>query len=109
MSASTRNRLVVIEHASIDTTDNGDEVETWAEWCSEYAEVNFGTGRERRQAAQEQASVPATFKVLDNSKTRVVGPSGYRIRYDGVWDIISAVPSREFNKEIHISAVKLAG
>src|SRR3546814_10196991 len=79
---------------------------TWTDYCTEWAAVNFGTGQERREAAQESASVSATFHVLRNSKTAALTVQD-RISFEGaVWDITSAVPSREFNAGMDITAVR---
>jgi hypothetical protein len=52
----------------------------------------FGTGQERREAAQESASAAATFRVLGNAVTEGVTVKD-RIQFDGsAWDIISNVP-----------------
>ncbi len=107
MSASNRNRKVVFQRtgAPVDdgyTTQPG----TWADYCTEWAAVSFGTGQERRTAAQESASAPATFSVLANSLTRTLSVTD-RIVFDGSnWDITSVVPSRELNAGVDITAVR---
>lgn len=108
MRASERNRLVIFQRATVTTDDFGGETQTWADYCQEWASVSFGTGQERREAAQEAGSVPATFQVLANSKTNALGVKD-RISFDGgVWDITSNVPSREFNAGRDITAVRAA-
>src|SRR3546814_5908084 len=73
---------------------------TWTDYCTEWAAVNFGTGQERREAAQESASVSATFHVLRNSKTAALTVQD-RISFEGaVWDITSAVRSEEHTSEL---------
>lgn len=107
--AGQRNRKVVFERqgAPFDdgyTTQPG----AWATWCTEWAKVVFGTGAERRTAAQEQATLTATFHVLRNSKTAELTPLD-RIQFDGgVWDIASVVPSRTLNAEIDVTATRPA-
>src|SRR3546814_2231885 len=66
---------------------------TWTDYCTEWAAVNFGTGQERREAAQESASVSATFHVLRNSKTAALTVQD-RISFDG------AVRSEEHTSEL---------
>src|SRR3546814_3896582 len=76
--------------------------------CALPISVNFGTGQERLEAAQYGASVSATFHVLRNSKTAALTVQD-RISFEGaVWDITSAVPSREFNAGMDITAVRAA-
>lgn len=87
------------------TDDYGDEVETWADYAEAWARVVHGSGQERRQAAQEAASVTATFYVLRNPLTAALTPKD-RIEWEGSWDIVSAVPSLEFNKEMEVTATR---
>ena len=57
-----------------------------------WAQVIYGKGSERREAARESASVPATFLVRADSVTRGIGPD-VQIAFGGAtWDIVSAVP-----------------
>jgi SPP1 family predicted phage head-tail adaptor len=92
MKAGQRDQLILIQHKTATEDDYGSEVEAWTDHAQEFAEYKPGTGAERRQAAQESASLAATFRVLDNPKTRAVTPGEYRISYDGAfWDITSAV------------------
>src|SRR3546814_20405166 len=73
-----------------------------------FRSVHFGTGQERREAAQESASVSATFHVLRHSKTAALTVQD-RISFEGaVWDKTSAVPCREFNEGMDISAERAA-
>jgi head-tail adaptor len=93
LSAGQRNRKIEIEQSTVTLDDHGGEAETWSLLAIEHAQVSHGGGQERREAAQERASVPATFRVLNNSRTRQVRPKGFRIVYqDVLWDVTSAVP-----------------
>lgn len=107
MRAGPRNRLVTIERFDITGTDvYGQPQRSWVEYCRAWAAVNFGTGQERREAAQTQASASATFSVLANSATNAVTVQD-RISFDGsYWDITSNVPSREFNAGRDITAAR---
>ena len=65
----------------------------------------YGTGTERRQAAQEKASISATFRVRDDSFTRAVKPADHRIQYDDkVWDIASSVAFGRDGRDITATA-----
>lgn len=93
LAAGNRHNRIMIEQKSVTLDVHGGEVETWALYAHEWAQVSYGTGRERRDAAQERASVPATFRVLANPFTRMIDPSGYRIQFDQyLWDIVGSVP-----------------
>lgn len=72
-----------------------------------YAEVRFGTGQERREAAQESASVPATFVMLDNPITRSLTTRD-KIRFQATdWDISSSIPGVE-RGEWQVTATRAA-
>lgn len=72
------------------------------------ADIIFGTGQERRQAAQETASVPATFSMRRDSVTQTLTPAD-RLRYDDAdWDISSIVPSRKYDAVLDITATRRA-
>jgi SPP1 family predicted phage head-tail adaptor len=103
-----RNRKVLFQRDTPTTDDYGGEVSAWKDLGSEWAKVTFGTGQERRAAAQEQATLTATFEVPRNSKTATLTPKD-RIQLDGsVWDITSVVPSRTFNAGIDVTGTKAA-
>lgn len=94
MGAGARWRRVRIEAPVIVEHDlGGDEVTGWTLHFICQAEVRFGTGNERRVAAMEGASAPATFRLLKSSETDSV-TERFRILLDGVeWDIASIAPS----------------
>lgn len=101
MKAGQRDQLILIQRKTTTEDDYGGEVEAWTDHAQEFAEYKPGTGAERRQAAQESASLVATFRVLDNPKTRAVTPGAHRISYDGAfWDITSAVRLGRDGREI---------
>lgn len=106
-TAGRRNRLITIERAGPEIDDGYTrQPGAYVLFARAWAEVLFGTGEERRQAAQENASQVATFKVLANPMTKQVSPSD-RIQAFGVaWDITSAIPVG--NAEIHITATRKA-
>jgi head-tail adaptor len=88
--------------------DFGGQVKTWAAIPNgaRWADIVFGTGRERREAAQEVASAPATFSVRRDSLTRTLTPAD-RLHYDGAdWDISSVVPSRKYDAVLDITAAR---
>src|SRR3546814_16912198 len=87
VKSGPRNRKIIIERFTATTDDYGHGEKTWTDYCTDWAAVNFGTGQESREAAQESASVSATFPVLRNSKTaaltvqaRQIGRGSWRER-----------------------------
>jgi SPP1 family predicted phage head-tail adaptor len=83
---------VTIERATVVEDDHGGETPTWGVHATRWGQVLYGRGEERRAAAQEQASVPATFRVRQDSVTSGILPTD-RLQFDGAaWDISSVVP-----------------
>jgi SPP1 family predicted phage head-tail adaptor len=106
ISDADRNRKVTFERQG-PRTDDGYTTQPgeWEPYCTEWAAVTFGTGQERRAAAQEQASQTATFQVLRNAKTAALLPTD-RINLDGqFYDITSIVPSKDWNAGVDVTAV----
>lgn len=106
MQAGSRNRKVTFERFTSTKDGYGHEQKTWATYCTEWAAVSFGTGMERRDAAQKAGEAPATFQILANGTTNGLTVLD-RITLDGaVWDISSIAPSREFNAGLDITATR---
>jgi len=61
--------------------EHGQEIDDWEIVATVRAWPIWGTGQERREAAQASASMPATFRVRESSDTRWLGP-GARMRCD---------------------------
>lgn len=105
MTAGRRNRLISVERATVTTDDYGGEVQTWGDYAIALAEVLFGTGQERRQAAQEGGTQVATFIVVwspELAATKLID----RIQGMGAaWNITSVVPIG-LGKEIHFTATR---
>ena len=72
IGAGRRDRKVTFERASVTQDDYGEEVATWAPLGSELANVLYGTGAERRQAAMEQGQQALTIRTLATGTTRGV-------------------------------------
>jgi SPP1 family predicted phage head-tail adaptor len=103
MKAGTRDRLIVIERATVVQDGFGEEIPTWAEVAREWARVFYGRGNERREAAADRAESVITFRVLANSNTRAITATD-RILYDGlIWNLKQ--PSPVMRGEIEIEAV----
>lgn len=105
MKSGPRDDLIDIERKSVTSDDYGGEVETWATYATEWAQVIYGSGREQREAAQLAGSLPATFEVLANPLTLAVTELN-RINFDGdTWNII-APPARLGRDGVRIQAVR---
>ena len=106
MKARERDQKIVIERKSVTTDDYGNEVESWTTFATEWAKVVYGTGREQREAAQVQASLPATFEVDSNSNTRSATELD-RINFDSAyWNIVAPPNDLGLNKGVRITAVR---
>ena len=106
MTAGARNRKVMFQRYETVEDPFGGETKEWADYEPEWANVVYGSGSERREAAQEAGSLTATFYVLRNAKTQALTVKD-RVSYDGAtWDITSAVPSRTYNEEIEVTATR---
>lgn len=104
--AGKRDRKIIFERYSSSVDDYGGETPQWQLFCEAWADINYGRGDERREAAQESSQAVATFQVLANSDTRDVTTLD-RINFEGFWDIVSAVPNRR--KFIDITAIRQGG
>lgn len=99
-----RPHLVTIQRATVSADDYGGEVRTWHTHATAWAKASYGTGQERREAAQENASQTATF-MFDWSPTLAGVTASDRLYiFDTVWDITANVTIGQ-NRESHITAV----
>lgn len=106
MKAGPRKYLITVQRYTVTEDPLGGETKAWTDLTQLYAAVSFGTGKERREAAQESASAPATFHVLRTPKAATITPAD-RLTFDGSdWDISSAVPSKEFREGIDVTATR---
>lgn len=101
-----RESLITFEHGSPTTDDHGGETVGWSPLTTAYARIKYGTGQERREAAQEMAVQAATFE-CDWNPTLAAVAINDRITFDSeAWDIISKAPLG--HKEIHFAAIRSA-
>lgn len=106
MKAGSLKYRVVIQRYTTATLPTGEETKDWTDFARTSAAITFGTGKERRQAAQETASAPATFHIRRTIKTATITPAD-RLVFDGSeWEIVSAVPSKVFGEGVDITAVR---
>lgn len=96
--AGKRRDRITFMRATVALDSFGGEIETWVELGRRWAWIVYGTGQERREAAGQQATVPATFNVPRDALTRDLRAKD-RIDFDGAsWNITGApVRSRELD------------
>jgi head-tail adaptor len=99
-----RPHLVEIQRGITTTDDYGQGGTTWHELATGWAKIRYGTGQERRQAAQENAAQAATFEFDWNPTLAGVRPSDRLYVFSTVWDITSNVTIGA-NRESHITAI----
>ena len=107
MEVLERDRLVTIQRATAATDDYGEGAPTWATLTTAFAKVLYGSGQERREAAQEAAAQTATFMFLWGATLAGVTVKD-RIVFDGAnWDITNRALVG-LNREIHFTGVRVA-
>lgn len=99
-----RPHFVTIQRATVALDDYGGEVRTWYTYTTSWAKIAYGTGQERREAAQENASQAATFMFDWDPTLAGVTAKDRLYIFDTVWDITANVTIGQ-NRESHITAV----
>ena len=108
MTAGRRDTLIELQRYTATQDAYGEEVATWAAIGTEWADIYYGKGSERREAAKEQGEQPATFEVLANALTIALKPID-RINLGGVlWDIHSVSPDTPRRGLVSIEAKRAA-
>lgn len=110
MPTARRDRTITFLRAARTRDTVGVKIEgAFASIGTRFASVRYGSGAERREAAAERATQPATFRTLADSLTRTIVVND-RIQYDAlVYDIVSIVPIGRGPNEIEFTAVALRG
>lgn len=107
-TASQRTERIAFIAASTSTNDYNETVESWASpttLATRNARVRFGTGQEKREAAQEAASQTASFECHRSLDLDAI-PMTARIGFDGSqWDITERAPLDR--KTIRFTGVRL--
>lgn len=106
IDAGLRDKLVTFVRPAVTTDDHGGEIEgTPNEIAQAWARVRYGTGAERRDAAQKQGSIAATFECNWTPLLATVNDTD-KISFDGaLWDIRPRALVGQ-NSEIHFTAVR---
>lgn len=100
----SRPHLVSIQAAVIVRGGLGGETKTWHEIGTAWAAVRYGPGQERREAAQQNASVAATFEFDWSPATAAIVPTNRLFCFNTVWDVASAVVIGA-NNAVHVTAI----
>ena len=106
--AGARRTLVIFERATSSRNSFNEEKPAWAEHGRARAQVYFGQGSERREAAQERGRQSATFRMLANATTRGVKMTDRLSALGSAWDIVSLAPDQPTPGEIEITATREA-
>lgn len=99
-----REALVTFETGTATTDDHGGETKTWATITTAYARIRYGTGQERREAAQERQIQAATFECDWNPTLAGVAVTDRITFEDETWDITNKAPLG--HEEIHFTALR---
>jgi head-tail adaptor len=93
IGAGRRDTRIVFERLNAIEDDYGTSAAPdWTEIGRAWALVLYGTGAERRDAAQTAASMPATITVLANSLTRSLTTRDRLTINGAVWNIAGVAP-----------------
>ena len=99
---------VTFERGTVTTDDAGGETLTWDPLAIVSAKVMYGTGQERRQAAQERTEQAATVMVRFTPTLASVTAKD-RITFGGAnWDIASPPAVIAINHELHFTVIRSA-
>ena len=104
MKAGQRPHFVTIQRATVETDTYGGEVRTWHDHATGWARIRYGTGQERREAAQENASLAITAEFDWNPTMAGVLTTDRLYLFDTVWDITSRAVIGA-NREVHLTAI----
>lgn len=99
-----RPHLVTIQRATVSTDDHGGEQRTWHAITTAWARLRYGTGQERREAAQEAASQAVTFECDWTPTLAAVLMTDRILLFDTAWDLTSKAVIGA-NREVHFTAI----
>lgn len=105
IAAGERDRLIEFQRLITDEDDLGQQSNPEPERIVRaWAKVLFGSGQERREAAQERASQSATFLCNWTPALAEVTQEHRISALNRIWDITSIAPIG-VNDELHFTAV----
>lgn len=100
-----RDSLIEFQESTTSTNDYGEAIATaWTRITLAYARIRYGSGQERREAAQERRVQSATFE-CDWNPTLAGIKINNRIVFEGEnWDITNVAPIH--HDEIHFTGLR---
>lgn len=104
MDPGLRDSLIIFERGAVTVDDHGGETRAWGEHLQAWARVKYGTGQERREAAQERFSQAATFECEYSPALAQVELTDHILFDAGTWDITSKAPLG--HREIHFTGIR---
>lgn len=102
--AGERDHLVTIQRATTSESESGHGEPTWSTITTGWARLSWGSGQERRDAAQEAASQAITAEFDWTPTLAAVKATDRMLLFDVAWDITSRIITSH-NQEVHITAV----
>lgn len=105
LDAGRRNKRIVIQRETeIGRDALNNPVRDWTQLANPWADVIFGSGTERRSAAQTGGTQAATFEVLKDSRTATLLMTDRILFMGAPWDIRGIAPIG--NEGVRIDAVR---
>lgn len=94
MRAGKLDRRITIQAKSVTTSARGEQIETWADVATVWAQARPNRGAERFSTMQNVGTAVMTFHLRYRSDVTVL----HRISYDGkLWDILDV---REIGRNV---------
>lgn len=101
-----RTTLVALQRYTATPDEYGEGTPTWSPIGSEWVEIFWGRGDERRQAAMERGQQAATFQMDANSVTRGLLLRDRIVLNTENWDIVSISPDFPKRGDMELVAVR---
>ena len=106
MRAGRLDRRVTIQNYTTTRDAAGGVVKSWSDVRTESASYWPGSGKERRESAQEKSTLSATFTFHKSTLTAAMTPQSHRLVFDGGnWDIHS-VSAPDRGRTIEVTATR---
>ncbi len=99
-----RPHFITVERATTTQGELGGLEYTWHAIATGWAAIRWGSGQERREGAQENANLPATFELDWTPALAAVRPTDRLNFMEKSWDVSSAVVIG-INRDVHLTAV----
>lgn len=105
IDARELDQRIELQRKTVVSDGYGGEVETWSQILKPWAKAMYGTGGERRVAAQESATLTATFRIRSGPTADSVTPQDRIVFAGAQWDIASNVPYGRIGRDITATRV----